>query len=73
MDGACLCDGWFQSLLLWISLIGQGSAVAESVYRREFQSLLLWISLIGFKRGMAGMGNAQVSILVVVDQPHRPC
>ena len=60
----------FQSLLSWISLIGflQGCGWLGA---KVFQSLLSWISLIGPEVRPAHLQREQVSILVVVDQPHR--
>jgi hypothetical protein len=38
----------------------------------EFQSLLSWITLTDDQGGVAGPAHRRVSILVVVDHPHRP-
>ena len=61
---------WFQSLLFWISHLGNAEK-AEKYSSAVFQSLLFWISHLGDPEEYDIGWAEYVSILVILDQPFR--
>ena len=62
----------FQSLFSWMTLIGRLCMSAEGSGTNEFQSLFSWMTLIGRRPVDASGEQCDVSILVFLDDAHRP-
>ena len=61
----------FQSLFSWMTLIG-GQKEGTQGARNRFQSLFSWMTLIGQARNERLWETDWVSILVFLDDAHRP-
>ena len=61
----------FRSLFCWITLIGKKTGGRQKGVKK-FRSLFCWITLIGRSPAPARPPRRRVSILVLLDHPHRP-